>query len=245
MFVGSDVEAGVMATTHAVPKSDVLAELRRRLQPVSAHSAPRRDGNASRDFGSLWRPGTVGEWLAPPCGSGAVTLAWRSLAETLPAQGVCALVDRSRCSLAPAIAAWGIGLQRLLVIQPTSSQEEWWAVEQSLRSRGVAATCAWVDRVPERILRRWQLAAEVGGGVGLLFRPLEARREPSWAEYRVLLIPLTATSGDARRVRLEVVYRRGGLGGSAQEWELDHAAGDVHVVSPVADSTPLRSAAGA
>lgn len=234
-----------MAVTHDVPKSDVVAELRRRLQPSSAYSDPRRDGDASQPCASLWRPGTISEWLAPPYGSGAVTLAWRSLAEALPSHGVCALVDCSRCCLAPAIAAWGVDLQRLLVIRPTSSREAWWAVEQSLRSRGVAATCAWVERAPERMLRRWQLAAEVGGGVGLLFRPIAARREPSWAEFRVLVIPLTATSGDARRVRLEVVYRRGGLGGSAQEWELDHAAGDVHVVSPVADSTPLRRAARA
>ena len=55
-------------------------------------------------------------------------------------------------------------------------QETCWAIEQCLRCPGVSATWAWVDeRIPARVHRRWQLAAEVGGGVGLFFRPDAAR----------------------------------------------------------------------
>jgi protein ImuA len=235
----------VMPETALSPNSDVLAALKRRLLSASASCGRRPRLEVNLTPSSLWQPGIIGEWLAPPAGSGAMTLAWRSLAEWLPPRGMCAVIDPGKTCWAPAIAGWGIELRRLLVIHPTKSQEAWWAVEQSLRARGVAATCAWVDRVPERTLRRWQLAAEVGGGVGLLFRPIEARREPSWAEFRVLVTPLAASSGDARRVRLELLYRRGGLGGSAQVWELDHAESDMHLVPAVAHSTALRPAARA
>ena len=79
----------------------------------------------------------------------------------------------------PALSGWGIDPSRILVLRPATLQETCWAIEQCLRCPGVSATWAWVDqRIPERVHRRWQLAAEVGGGVGLFFRPVQARREP-------------------------------------------------------------------
>ena len=93
--------------------------------------------------------------------------------------------------------------------------------------------------------RRWKLAAEVGGGVCSLFRPDSARREPAWADLRLRVTPLSGGQGDARRIRVDVLYRRGGLGGSAQVWEIDHAAGDVHLVPEVAHPTIADRAARA
>ncbi len=93
--------------------------------------------------------------------------------------------------------------------------------------------------------RRWKLAAEVGGGVGLLFRPDEARREPVWADLRLRVTPLSGGQGDARRIKIDVLYRRGGLGGSAQVWEIDHAAGDVRLVPEVAHPAAAERAARA
>ena len=102
--------------------------------------------------------------------------------------------------------------------------------------RVLSATWAWVDqRIPARVHRRWQLAAEVGGGVGLFFRPITAEREPVWADLRLLVTPQAGGQGDTRRMNIEVLYRRGGLGGSTQAWEIDHAAGLVRLVPEVAD----------
>jgi hypothetical protein len=79
------------------------------------------------------------------------------------------------------------------------------------------------------------MAAEVGGGVGLFFRPVWAQREPVWADLRLLVTPQSGGHGETRRVKIEVLYRRGGLGGSIQAWEIDHAAGNVRLVPEVAD----------
>ena len=46
-------------------------------------------------------------------------------------------------------------------------------------------------------------------------------------------------------MNIEVLYRRGGLGGSAQAWEIDHAAGLVRLVPEVADPTTAERAARA
>lgn len=229
----------------ASSRAERLADLKRRLPRSHSGWSGTSSRAASEAPLSLWHPGTIGEWLTAAPGSGAATVAWRTLAQSLPNAGLCAIVDSGRTCWASAIAGWGLGLSRFLVIRPKQPQEGWWAVEQSLRSRGVAVTCAWADRVPERMLRRWQLAAEVGGGIGLIFRPVAARREPSWAEFRVLVSPVPEALGDARRVRLEVVYRRGSLGGSAQVWEIDHAQGVVQLVPALADSTAASRAAGA
>ncbi|MFI5457194.1 MAG: hypothetical protein ACHRXM_17245 [Isosphaerales bacterium] len=110
----------------------------------------------------------------------------------------------------------------------------------------MSATWAWVDqRIPERVHRRWQMAAEVGGGVGLFFRPFGAQREPVWADLRLLVTPQAGGQGQTRRVRIETLYRRGGKGGSAQAWEIDHAAGIVRLVSEVANPTTVERAARA
>jgi len=110
----------------------------------------------------------------------------------------------------------------------------------------VSATWAWIDwRIPERVHRRWQMAAEVGGGVGLLFRPIGARREPVWADLRLLVTPQAGGQGETRRVNIEVLYRRGGKGGSARAWEIDHAAGNVRLVPEVAHPATAERAARA
>jgi hypothetical protein len=46
-------------------------------------------------------------------------------------------------------------------------------------------------------------------------------------------------------VRIDVLYRRGGLIGTAQVWEIDHAEGVVRMVPEVADPTSTERAARA
>jgi protein ImuA len=162
------------------------------------------------------------------------------------AQGMLAIVDAAREFHAPALSGWGVSLSRTLLIYPSSRQEACWAIEQCLRCPGVSAVWAWVDeRFPTRVRRRWQLAAEVGGGVGMFFRPEAARREAAWADLRLLVTPLPGDQGEARRMRIDVLYRRGGLGGTARVWEIDHAEGVMRVVPAVADPAAAERAAGA
>ncbi len=177
-------------------------------------------------------------------------------------QGFWAMVDAAGEFHAPALSGWNIDPRRALIVRPRSLWETCWAIEQCLRCPGVSVTGAWLDRpVSLRAHRRWQLAAEEGGGAGFIFRPAWARREPVWADLRLLVTPLTrgpsdarpsyqpeapardrlvtppaSSPGDTRRVRIEVLYHRGDYGGTAQTWEIDHAAGLVRLVPEVADS---------
>jgi protein ImuA len=182
------------------------------------------------------RPGGIVEWLVARQGTGAFTAALQVMERTCGG-GVWAVVDRNWDCYFPAFSGWGIDPSRILVLRPITLQETWWAIEQCLRCPGVSATWAWVDqRISDRVYRRWQLAAEVGGGVGLFFRPVWARREPTWADLRLLATPQAGGQGETRRMRIEVLYRQGGLGGRAQVWEIDHASGHVRLVPELADS---------
>jgi hypothetical protein len=150
-----------------------------------------------------------------------------------PRGGTIVVVDRSGWFHPPAMLPWleepcaGVGATgrgRLVVARPSRDDDEIWVIEQSLRCAGVAAVVAWPRPVPRRglqqwttALRRWQLAARSGGGVGLFVRPEAAVHEPSWAEARLVVTPLVGGTLLERRLRL---VRAGGAwcgGGRAAE----------------------------
>jgi hypothetical protein len=192
------------------------------------------------------RPGGIVEWLVDKPGAGGVTSALQISAWSSRGKGVCAIVDQEGECYVPALSGWGIDPSSTLLIRPATLAESCWAIEQCLRCPGVSSTLAWVsERIPERVHRRWQLAAERGGGVGLVFRPIWARWEPVWADLRLLVEPQVGGQGETRRVNIEVLYRRGGKGGGALVWEIDHAAGTVCVVPQLANPAAAKRAARA
>jgi protein ImuA len=241
-----------MSGQHKPPSREAtvtVKELRERLGLFTFQNEERRD-EPSVQTGSMsaldLRPGVIVEWLVARPGAGALTSTLRILSRYHDGRGAWVIVDPVRESYVPALFGWGINPSRTLLLRPATLQETCWVIEQCLRCPGVSVTWASIDkRLPTTVHRRWKMAAEVGGGVGLLFRPDEAGREPVWADLRLRATPLSGGQGDARRIKIDVLYRRGGLGGSAQVWEVDHAAGDVRLVPEVANSTVTERAARA
>jgi protein ImuA len=222
---------------------ETVSDLRGRLGLFSfQHDDPTR-GWASLDGpfpGRNLRPGGIVEWLAAP-GGGAFVSALQMRSQPWSARGIAAIVDPAGDFYPPALSGWGIRPGQALFIRPATRLETCWAIEQCLRCPGVSATWAWVEqRLTPRVHRRWQLAAEAGGGVGIIFRPETARREPVWADLRLSVAPRPGGRGESRRVRIDVLYHRGGLGGTAQVWEIDHAEGAVRLVPEVADPTAVE-----
>jgi protein ImuA len=228
---------------------ETVQELRRHLGLFSFHddvSAARCAMQQGLPHQLGVRAGSIVEYLAAKEGAGAATCALQLLAQSSGGREVHAVVDSAREFYAPALSGWGIDPGKTLLVRPANLRESCWAIEQCLRCPGVSATWAWVkERIPERVHRRWQLAAEAGGGVGLFFRPALARREPVWADLRLLVTPRTGGQEESRRVHIEVLYRRGGFGGGPQAWEIDHAVGIVRLVPEVAHPATSKRAARA
>jgi protein ImuA len=71
----------------------------------------------------------------------------------------------------PGLAAFGIDWRRLVLVRARDGREALWAMEEALRSPAVACTIAESDRLDLVMSRRLMLAAEAGGGAGLVLRP--------------------------------------------------------------------------
>lgn len=185
-------------------------------------------------------PGCLVEWMAPVEGCRVSVLALQGIQSALRGRQVWAVVDENRDFYPLAAKGWGISLESLLWIRPSSPADAAWSVEQCLRCPAVGVTWFQADRLSDRVVRRWKIAAEVGRGIGVIFRPAQAARNASWADVRWLVQPqpkLTKIGG--RRLRVELVYCRGGYHeGGAVELEVCDATGHVRLVSTVAGATP-------
>jgi hypothetical protein len=201
-----------------------------------------------------FRRGTLTEWLAAGEGTGAVALALGAAAAACGDGGMLVVLDRRREFYPPAAVGLGIAPQRLIVVHAATAADDAWALDQALRCPGVAAVLAWPEKLDGRTFRRLQLAAEEGNGLGLLIRPESARREPSWAEVRLGVEPLTSTSsaespsnspaGCRRRLRIHLLRCRGGTGGRSVDVEIDDETRTVHLVAELADPAIARRATG-
>jgi hypothetical protein len=265
--------------------------------PASAVDFPRgKAACPTKEWHWLPKERAVIEWLGRGSGSGAAALALAATCRDLPDGRALVVVDPQREFYPPAVAPWGVDLARVVVVRPERaapaggiadpscvSTEALWALEQALRCRGVGAVfCRW-GPLDDRAARRLQLASEHGGGVGVLVRPACYRRQPSWADVRLLVQPVecgmrrveygvensafriphstfhstpslarragvsgsvnSATPG--RRLRVEVLFRRGGEAGGTLEVELCDATGDLCVVPGLGGAASVQQAAGA
>ncbi len=105
---------------------------------------------------------------------------------------------------APAFAAEGVDLERLLVVRTSKSM---WALEQALGSGACEIALAWTRRGASRELRRLALASEHGRTPGVLFRPARAASESSPATLRLVLEP------QRWGLRVSLLKSRGGARG--------------------------------
>lgn len=119
------------------------------------------------------------------CGMGLMGLGVRIAKEWISDGRYLVILDRDRQFYAPGVAAMGVPLERLIVLQPSSESDAIWGMDQALRNGAVGAVVAWVHRLEDRVARRLQLATEHGGGLGILLRDLHSSRtSPSWADVQ-------------------------------------------------------------
>jgi hypothetical protein len=153
--------------------------------------------------GGGWPAGALTEIYAEHPGMGELRLTMPAAAHLTRTERWVALVAPPHVPYAPALAAHGVKLARLLLVQAKTTDEGLWACEQALRTRGCGAVLAWLDHVHERGLKRLQLAAENGGAAALLFRSARVI-PPSPAALRLRL----EKSGN--RTAVCILKRRGG-----------------------------------
>lgn len=159
--------------------------------------------------GRGWPRSGLIEILVPRFGVGELYLLLPALAALTrrPAGRWCVWVTPPLDPYAPALAAHGMLLEKMLVVRAGTSL---WAFEQSLGSGACDAVLAWARRLRTREIRRLQLAAERGRTLGILFRSRSAACESSPAILRLSIEPLP------QGARVTLLKSRGGKNGSLE-----------------------------
>ncbi|HEY0975477.1 MAG TPA: translesion DNA synthesis-associated protein ImuA [Solimonas sp.] len=144
-------------------------------------------GHATLDAvlpGGGWPLGALSEILHARPGVGELGLALPLLARLTRAKRHVAFVAPPFIPYAPALANAGVALRYTLVVEPRDTADALWSAEQLLHAQA-GAVLLWQSRIDTTALRKLQLAAEGGGGIGLLYRPIAAANESSVAGLRL------------------------------------------------------------
>lgn len=153
--------------------------------------------------GGGWPSGAITEIYAERTGVGEVQLTMRAAARLTQAGRWLTLVAPLHVPYAPSLAAHGVRLERLLLVETRNVDDNVWACEQALRASCCGAVLLWQDHIHERSLRRLQLAAESASTSLFLFR--SARVAP--ASPAALRLHVSRAEG---RTVVRILKRRGG-----------------------------------
>jgi len=153
--------------------------------------------------GGGWPRGALSEVVAAQPGP-ALGLVVPALAGLSQGKHWILWVDPPYVPYPPGLAARGIDLARLLVVESPSRDETLWVLEQGLRSGACCAALTWVDPIRDTELRRLQLAAEAGNAIAWCFRPDTAVQRSSPAALRLRL------HARGEELEVEILKRRGG-----------------------------------
>ncbi len=118
-------------------------------------------------------------------GAGALALALAIAARQEKLRSIV-VVDSAGDFYPPAAAHAGIDLERLIILKPPEKLALA-CLDEALRTKAVAATIARIRGLAPSRSHRLRVAAETGGGLGLIVRPKEERSHVSAAAVRILV----------------------------------------------------------
>jgi protein ImuA len=139
----------------------------------------------------------------------------------------------------PAVQELGLDLSRLYLLRPRSELDEIAMIGECLVCQSVGAVVAPLGRLTQVQARRLQLAAERGGGVGILIRPAGQISSIYAAASRWLVSPAPGER-TLQRWKVELLHGRGGQVGQSVYLEYCRETHTLHTSSQLANR-PLPS----
>jgi protein ImuA len=150
---------------------------------------------------------------------------------------------------APGLASLGLDAARLILVRAPRPVDALWAAEEALRSPAIAAVLL-VGTAPDlTAARRLQLAAEAGGGIGLLLREGDGEAEPGAALTRWRIASRRAATATPHHLgapswEIVLLRARGGRPGAwLGEWDAAHGRMETRGALDVAEAAPRRKRA--
>lgn len=162
--------------------------------------------------GGGWPRGVLTELLVDGAGLGEISLLLPALRAVCGEGGWSLLVAPPHPPHAPAWAAAGVDLARLMVVAPApgkgAAADALWAMEQALASAAPRVVLGWSASADARAVRRLQVAAGGSGALAFLLRPLRAAAEASAAPLRLQLSAAPQGPG-IQQLGVQLLKRRG------------------------------------
>jgi cell division inhibitor SulA/protein ImuA len=154
--------------------------------------------------GGGWPRAALTELLVSRPGAGELRLLMPALSLLSQSEKWLVLIAPPHQPYAPGFQLCGVNLASVVVVNTRSDGESLWAAERCLRCGSCAAVLTWAGCGLQAALRRMQLAAEEGKGIGIVFGSTRHAAQPSPAPLRIQL------SSHRTGLELQVLKRRGG-----------------------------------
>lgn len=154
--------------------------------------------------GGGWPPGALTEILSDRLGLGECSLLMPALQRLCEEGRWCLLVAPPQALHAPAWAASGIDLARLLVVSPRHARDALWAAEHAMSSAALGAVLCWTAQIDARQVRRLEVAVASSTTLAFLLRPSRAQAESSACALRLRL-----AAGPRGSLAVDLLKRRG------------------------------------
>lgn len=130
--------------------------------------------------GGGWPANAVTEIVSPRWGMGELQLLLPLMRAMTQQKRWVLWVSPPYVPYAPALESAGVDMDYVVVIQPDDScKDAFWGIEKALQTRACALVLAWLDWLPNAVIRRLQLAAETGCSLGVLFRHRDHEHSPA------------------------------------------------------------------
>lgn len=162
--------------------------------------------------GGAWARGAMHEvlWDAPAGARPLFFAAWLASRAVAEAEGRVVWCDPRGEIYPPALAALGVSMERLFLLRPKNNADEIWALAECLGCRGVGVTVAQPPALSRVEARRLQLAAERGGGVGVLLRASAGAASAHHAAATRWLVEPAPGERTVQRWKVQLIYGHGG-----------------------------------
>lgn len=185
--------------------------------------------------------GAVHEVLWTPIGGPAVFFA-AVLARAAAGNRAILWLDSQRDLYPPALATMGIPLEQVWIIRPENEADTLWATAECLRCKGAGATVSHAGRLSRIEARRLQLAAETGGGAGILLRP-HGRISADYSAATRWLVTSAAGGRTLQRWKIQLLHGQTGRVGQSVFLEFSREMRDVRAVAELADRSIAQESA--
>jgi hypothetical protein len=132
-------------------------------------------------------------------------------------------------------------LEQIFLLRPKNAEDEVWALAECMGCRGVAVTVARPPQLSRIQARRLQLAAERGGGVGVLIRPHGGAGSRHHAAVTRWLVEPARGERTVQRWKIQLIHGHGGLLNQSVYLEYSRETHRVRATTELADRSVAKT----